>query len=254
MPETTINSIGMELVLLPAGTFLMGGDWDAEQADENELPQHEISFPKAFYIGKYTVTQSQWQAVMNSSPSEFPGPDRPVENVSHEDACVYIKRLNENENTRTYRLPTEAEWEYAARAGQQSTYCFGPETRRLTEYAWFQNNSGGKTHTVGQLAPNDWGLHDMHGNVHEWCADWYGREYYAASPSQKPSGPRKGVARVLRGGDWGSEAWYCRCAVRSLSSPLRRSPRVGFRVLKDRDEPILRKKSSGMIGRLFAQR
>lgn len=254
MQETMTNTIGMALVLLPAGAFTMGGDWDAEQADENELPKHEVIFEKSFYMGRVPVLQSQWQAIMGDNPSEFSGEDHPVESVSHLDVRVFIKRLNEKEGTGAYRLPTEAEWEYAARAESQSTYCFGPETSRLTTYAWFKNNSGGKTHPVGQLAPNDWGLYDMHGNVHEWCADWYRRDYYAASPSKQPLGPRKGVARVLRGGDWGSEAWYCRCAIRSLSSPQRRSPRVGFRVVKSLDEPTGRKKTSRFFNKVFSKR
>ena len=253
MEETDINSIGLELILLPAGTFVMGGDWDAEQADENELPKHQVSFDKAYYVGKYSVTQSQWQAVMGDNPSEHLGDNLPVEMVSHEDAIAFIQKLNAMENTRTYRLPTEAEWEYAARANSQSTYCFGPQTRQLGDYAWFESNSGAATHPVGQLIPNEWGIYDMHGNVHEWCADWYSRDYYANSPSKNPSGPRKGVARVLRGGDWGSEAWYCRCAIRSLSSPQRRSPRVGFRVVKDLDEPSGGRKPRGLMTRVFSR-
>jgi len=254
MAEILTNSIAMKLVLLPAGTFTMGGDWDAEQADENELPQHTVTFSKPFYMGVYTVTQSQWEHVLGDNPSAFKGDDHPVETISHEDTGAFLQRLNAMENTRTYRLPTEAEWEYAARAGSRSTYAFGPETSRLAEFAWYQVNSSGSSHPVGQLAPNDWGLYDMHGNVHEWCADWYQRDYYASSPERQPKGPRKGVARVLRGGDWGSEAWYCRCAIRSLSSPQRRSPRVGIRVAKDLDEPTGRKRASGRFKGLFSKR
>jgi len=254
MADTMTNSLGMEMLLLPAGTFTMGGDWDVEQADENELPQHQVTFETPFYIGKFTVTQSQWQTVMGDSPSEFRGANHPVETTSHDDARAFIERLNDLENTRTYRLPTEAEWEYAARAGSQNTYCFGTEIGRLAEFAWFQDNSGSTTHPVGQLAPNDWGLHDMHGNVHEWCADWYRRDYYAESPSKDPAGPRKGVARVLRGGDWSSEAWYCRCAIRSLSSPQRRSPRVGLRLVKALTEPKAGRTSKGIVGQLFGRR
>ena len=254
MADTMTNSLGMEMLLLPSGAFTMGGDWDAEQADENELPQHVVLFERPFYIGKYTVTQSQWQALMDNNPSEFKGADRPVETISHGEACAFITCLNAQENTRTYRLPTEAEWEYAARAGSQSAYCYGDEINRLTEFAWFQDNSAGTTHPVGQLSPNDWGLHDMHGNVHEWCGDWYRRGYYAESPPQHPAGAPKGVARVLRGGDWGSEAWYCRCAIRSLSSPQRRSPRVGFRMVRDLAEPSVGRASRGIVGRLLGKR
>ena len=254
MSDTMTNSLGMEMLLLPAGTFTMGGDWDAEQADENELPRHDVTFDAPFYMGKFVVTQAQWQALMGDNPSEFKGPDHPVETVSHDDAGIFIRRLNEKESTRSYRLPTEAEWEYAARAGSPHAYCFGPEVSRLPEYAWFQASSGASTHPVGQRMPNDWGFYDMHGNVHEWCADWYRREYYAESPAKHPAGPRKGVARVLRGGDWGSEPWYCRCAIRSLSSPQRRSPRVGFRLVKDLAGAPGGKPSRGIVGKLLGRR
>ena len=236
MTEMCTNSIGMEFVLMPAGSFTMGGDPVAEQADENETPRHRVIFDTAFYIGKFTVIQSQWQAIMDDNPCHFDGADRPVEMVSYHDAVRFIERLNLKEKTDAYRLPTEAQWEYAARAGSQSTYCYGSERSKLTEYAWYKKNSGGDTHPVGQLRPNARGLYDMHGNVHEWCADWFDRNYYAASPARSPAGPDKGLARALRGGDWGSEDWYCRCAIRSLSAPDRRSPRVGFRLVKALDE------------------
>ena len=232
MRESIKNSIGMELVLVPAGTFTMGGDYVAEQADENETPKHAVTFRTPFYIGRYTVTQSQWHCVMGNNPSYFEGPDKPVESVSHRDACAFLDRLNQKEDTNRYRLPTEAQWEYAARAGAESTYCFGTNRSLLPEYAWYQKNSDNRTHKVGRLTPNDWGIYDMHGNVHEWCWDWFDRNFYAASSTVDPQGPPDGLARSLRGGDWGSDDWYCRCAIRSLSSPDRRSPRVGFRVVK----------------------
>jgi formylglycine-generating enzyme required for sulfatase activity len=233
MGEVITNGIGMELVLVPAGAFEMGGDWVAEQADENELPRHSVRFSSAFYIGKYPVTQAQWHAVMGTTPSQFIGDDRPVETISFSDALLFINALNKKESSRLYRLPTEAQWEYAARAGSKSTYCFGPEQSKLDQYAWYKKNSGGETHPVGLLAPNNWGIYDMHGNVHEWCADWFDRKYYAQSPAIDPQGPKKGLARSLRGGDWGSgDGWYCRCAIRSLSSPDRKSPRVGVRVVR----------------------
>ncbi len=254
MTDSITNSIGMELVRLPAGSFVMGGDWDAEQADENELPQHAVTFKQPFYIGRTPVTQSQWEAVMGANPSEFKGDDHPVETISYEDAAAFLDRLNSVEDNPGYRLPTEAEWEYAARAGSVSTYCFGPQTAELPAYAWFQKNSGRTTHPVGRLAPNAWGLYDVHGNVHEWCADWFDRQYYARSPAENPRGPRKGVARALRGGDWGSEAWYCRCAIRSLSAPTRRSPRVGFRIVKPLEPPAPSKKARRLVSRVFARR
>jgi formylglycine-generating enzyme required for sulfatase activity len=229
--EVIMNSTGMEFVPLPTGAFVMGGDQKAEQADENETPRHKVIFETPVALGKFTVTQAQWQAIMGGNPSRFIGPDHPVEMVSHGDAGHFITHLNQKENTTRYSLPTEAQWEYAARAGSQSTYCYGSDRSRLVEFAWYAKNSAGATHPVGRLSSNDWGLYDMHGNVHEWCADWFDRDYYTAAPAADPAGPDSGLTRALRGGDWGSEDWYCRCAIRSLSSPDRRSPRVGFRLL-----------------------
>ncbi|MFH1985858.1 MAG: formylglycine-generating enzyme family protein [Pseudomonadota bacterium] len=233
---TVTKRFGMAFATLPTGTFVMGGDSVIEQADENESPKHRVTFERPFAVGMYAVTQAQWQEVMGGNPSRFIGNDHPVEMVSHGDACEFIARLNQRENTTAYALPTEAQWEYAARAGSQSTYCFGHDRSRLAEFAWYKKNSADATHPVGQLSPNDWGLFDMHGNVHEWCSDWFDRNYYAKAPSKDPAGPDKGLAKALRGGDWGSEDWYCRCAIRSLGSPDRRSPRVGFRVVMSVDE------------------
>ena len=131
----------------------------------------------------------------------------------------FIQKLNNKEETIKYSLPTEAEWEYAARADTESTYCFSGDIKILSQYAWYRKNSAGKTHPIGQLKPNAWGLYDVHGN------------YYSQSPSNSPLGPSSGLAKVSRGGDWGSEDWYCRCASRSLSSPNRRSNRLGFRLV-----------------------
>ena len=232
MPDTIINSIRMEFVLIPSGSFRMGGDKNREQAEDHETPRHFVQFSKAFFMGKYEVTQAQWSAIMDNNPSEFKDNARPVETVSWNDVQAFILKLNTKEETNTYRLPTEAEWEYAARADSESSYAFGSDTNILSQYAWYRNNSGGKTHPVGQLNPNAWGLYDMHGNVHEWCQDWFDRKYYSKSPSTAPSGPSTGLAKALRGGDWGSEDWYCRCASRSLSLPGRRSNRLGFRLIR----------------------
>jgi len=232
MSETVTNSIGMQFVLIPAGSFRMGGDKNLEQADDHENPRHMVKITNAFYMGIYQVTQAQWSEVMPNNPSEFKGDVRPVERVSWHDVQAFIQKLNTQEATDTYRLPTEAEWEYAARAASKSAYCFGGDTASLSQYAWYDKNSGGETHPVGQLKPNAWGLYDMHGNVHEWVQDWFDRNYYSQSPSASPKGPASGLAKALRGGDWGSEDWYCRCASRSLGSPDRRSNRLGFRLIK----------------------
>jgi len=232
MPDTTINSIGMELVLIPPGSFRMGGDKKLEQAEDHETPRHIVKISQTYFLGKYEVTQIQWSEIMNNNPSEFVDDKRPVERVSWNDVKVFIQKLNTKEETNKYRLPTEAEWEYAARAGSESSYAFGSDTIMLSQFAWYRKNSGGKTHPVGQLNPNVWGLYDMHGNVHEWCQDWFDRQYYSQSASNAPLGPSTGLAKALRGGDWGSEDWYCRSASRSLSSPDRRSNRLGFRLVR----------------------
>ena len=230
-PGTTVNSLGMEFVMVPIGSFRMGGDKNTEQAEDHENPIHRVRFSKPILMAKYVVTQAQWSTVMNSNPSRFKDDLRPVESVSWHDAQDFIQALNSRDDTNGYRLPTEAEWEYAARAGSESAYSFGSEAVRLAEFAWYKKNAQNRTHPVGQLAPNAWGLYDMHGNVHEWCQDWFDRGYYSQSPVEAPGGPAEGLAKSLRGGDWGSEGWYCRCASRSLSSPDRRSNRVGFRVV-----------------------
>ena len=232
MLDTTTNSIGMEFVLIPPGSFRMGGDKKLEQAEDHETPRHPANISQAFFMGKYAATQAQWSEIRNTTPGEFKDDMRPVEGVSWHDVQTFIQKLNAKESTNQYRLPTEAEWEYAARAESHSAYFFGNETSKLSQYAWYRNNSGGQTHPVGQLKPNAWGLFDMLGNVHEWCQDWFDRKYYSQSPSNDPAGPSSGLARALRGGDWGSDDWYCRCASRSLSSPDRRSSRLGFRLIR----------------------
>ncbi len=232
MPDTLVDSIGVEFVLVPPGSFKMGGDKNLEQAEDHENPCHLVTLSQAFYMGKHAVTQAQWTAMMDDNPSTFEGDIRPVERVSWHDAQAFVQKLNQKEETGRYRLPTEAEWEYAARAGTETAYAFGGNTGMLEQYAWYGKNAGGETRPVGSLYPNAWGLYDMHGNVHEWCQDWFDRKYYAQSASIDPSGPSSGLARALRGGDWGSADWYCRCASRSLSSPDRRSNRVGFRLVR----------------------
>ena len=168
--QTITNSINMEFVLISAGTFLMGtadgGEW--------ERPEHPVRINHPFYLGKYPVTQAQWATVMGNNPSMFKGhPDWPVENVSWEDVHVFIQTLKAREGEEDYRLPTEAEWEYACRAGSTASYCFGDDPNQLGEYAWYRENAGGQPHPVGLLKPNAWGLYDMHGNVWEWVQDWY---------------------------------------------------------------------------------
>ena len=158
---------------------------------------------RPFYLGKHLVTQEQWEAVMGNNPSHFKGPKNPVEQVSWDDCQASLTKLNAKVRPGgKFALPTEAQWEYACRAGSTTRYCFGDEESRLGEYAWYGANSGSKTHPVGEKKPNAWGLHDMHGNVWEWCQDWYDGGYYANSPTDDPMGPATGSLRVYRGGCW----------------------------------------------------
>jgi formylglycine-generating enzyme required for sulfatase activity len=189
-----------------------------------------VTISKPFYLGKYEVTQEQWEAVMGNNPSEFEGRSNPVEQVSWNGAQVFIRRLNQREGHNRYRLPTEAEWEYAARAGTTSIYAFGDDTDILGQYAWFDDNSGGKTHPVGQKRSNGWGLYDMHGNVWEWVHDWYSDEYSSGRPSSDPRGPTSGTRRVVRGGSWNSWARSCRSAGRASGTPGYCGVSVGFRL------------------------
>ncbi|MDR1166000.1 MAG: formylglycine-generating enzyme family protein [Deltaproteobacteria bacterium] len=192
-----INSIGMEFVLIPAGSFLMGAVDEGEKLDQ--FPRHKVTITKPFYLGKYPVTQYEWESVMDNNPSARAGSDLPVEMVSWANAREFIAKLNRKENTKRYRLPSEAEWEYSARAGATTAYFFGDDKGDLERYSWNSDNSGGHTHPVGEKEPNPWGLYDIFGNVWEWTNDWYGGDYYANSPSSDPPGPSDGTARVNRG-------------------------------------------------------
>ncbi len=218
------NSIGIKLVLIPPGEFLMGSP--------EENPQHRVQITKPFYLGVYEVTQGQYQKVVGSNRSRFKGESLPVETVSWNDAVAFCKRLSEvakeRATGRTYRLPTEAEWEYACRAGSTSKYSFGDSEAELGKHAWYKQNSDMKTHPVGKKQPNVWGLYDMHGNVFEWCQDGDGG--YEAGPASDPSGPDSATRRVLRGGSGEDGGWFCRSAFRFGSVPGDRKPCDGFRV------------------------
>jgi len=222
---------GMEFVLIKGGCFQMGDSFH-----ENEKPAHKVCVD-SFFIGKYEITQGQWRAVMGTNPSQFKncGDNCPVEQVSWNDAQEFIRRLNLKEKTNRYRLPTEAEWEYACRAGSQSAYSFGNDAGRLGDYAWFgsmwgHSNSGNKTYPVGQKKPNAWGLYDMYGNVWEWCSDWYGS--YSEAPSENPSGTSIGSHRVLRGGAYNSPPEDARCASRYAVIPVASTSVLGFRLVR----------------------
>jgi formylglycine-generating enzyme required for sulfatase activity len=224
--KTFTNSIGMEFILIPAGSFMMG---DAFEGHDNERPVHQVNISRPFYLGKYAVTQEQWGTVTGKNLSEFKGRNNPVDDVSWSDVQSFISHLNAKEGKK-YRLPTEAEWEYAARAGTKSTYSFGDDAGQLEQYEWYGGNSGSQTHPVGQKQPNPWGLYDMHGNVREWVNDWYDKSYYGRSPSTDPAGPSGGEFRVLRGGSWYRSARSLRSASRDYHMPGYRGKGLGFRL------------------------
>ena len=236
LPREIQNSIGMEFVLLEAGTFQMGSP-STEPGRHTDETLHPVTISQPFYLGKYEVTQGQWQAVMGNNPSRFSdcGATCPVDQVSWEAAQEFIAALNRREGGDVHRLPTEAEWEYAARAGTQTAYHFGDAASELDRYAWYGDDRTvffEGTHPVGQKRPNRWGLYDMHGNVWEWVADWYGKTYYSSSPLADPRGPITGARRVYRGGGWYSPAHNCRTAYRFRSLPRRNHFLPGFRLAR----------------------
>jgi formylglycine-generating enzyme required for sulfatase activity len=230
--RTFTNSIGMSFVLIPEGSFTMGSPTGESGRDSDER-QHPVTISKPFYLQTTEVTQKQWAQVMGSNPSSFKdcGDGCPVENVSWDDAQEFIRRLNQKGGGKGYRLPSEAEWEYACRARSTGAYWFGDEEARLGEYAWYSLNSENKTHPVGTKKPNAWDLFDMHGNVWEWCQDWYGE--YPTSQVTDPTGPEAGEHRVLRGGSWFSYAGGVRSEGRGGDGPGGRIIGIGFRVARD---------------------
>jgi formylglycine-generating enzyme required for sulfatase activity len=232
------NSIGMKLVLISKGTFMMGSP-ESEKGRDDVETQHEVTISKDYYLGVYEVTQAQYEKVIGKNPSQFQGgrvgnenADLPVEQVSWDDAVEFCKKLSElpeeKKAGRVYRLPTEAQWEYACRAGSKSAYSFGESSKSLGDYAWFDKNSNGRTHPVGEKKANAWGLYDMHGNVWEWCSDWYGE--YPNGALSDPTGPKGGSIRVRRGGSWSLEAAFCRSGLRNRIVPSFRDYLNGFRL------------------------
>jgi len=230
--EIVHEATGIELVFIPAGSFMMGSPTSEEERDDDET-QHRVTLTRPFYLGKYEVTQGEWQKVLGANPSHFKGSERlPVEQVTWDDCQAFCRKAGGG-----LRLPTEAEWEYACRAGSATQFCFGDDDNGLEAYAWCSTNSGKQTHEVGGKRPNAWGLFDMHGNVLEWCADWYG-EYptgAATDPTGAASGssrvwklPSKGnrsvawgSSRVLRGGSWYDFPRWCRSGARNWYNPGR---------------------------------
>jgi formylglycine-generating enzyme required for sulfatase activity/predicted Ser/Thr protein kinase len=238
-PKEITDSIGMKLVLIPAGEFSMGASVSQYSFDD-ERPQHTVRITKAFYMGVHEVTQQQYQVIMETNPAYFFGDNRPVESVSWDEAQEFCRRLSLKEG-HTYRLPTEAEWEYACRAESETEWHFGDKSARLSDYAWSSVNSGGSTHDVGLLKANRFGLFDVYGNVSEWCQDWFGFTYYAKSSTLNPKGPdgqdasKLGNMKVVRGGSYDSTKATCRSAYRGTatrSMTIRNPKQTGIRVVR----------------------
>ena len=223
------GGVMLEMVWCPPGSFMMGSP-EGEKGRDDDETQHEVTLTKGFWLGKYEVTQEQWDRVMGSNPSNFRGAKNPVGEVSWDDVQGFIEKLNAK-GAGGFRLPTEAEWEYACRAGSTTAYCFGDDEQGLYSYAWYRDNSGYEEHPVGGKKPNAWGIHDMHGNLWEWCQDWYGK--YPSGSVTDPGGPASGSCRVLRGGSWSYYPASCRSAIRLRVNP--RTPGFtffGFRVAR----------------------
>lgn len=251
-PKEVKNSIDTKLALIPAGKFVMGSPADEKHRNADET-QHEVAITKPFYLGVFEVTQGQYQKMMGLNPSSFskngPGKLRvanqdtsayPVERVSWLDAVEFCKKLSAQEG-KTYRLPTEAEWEYACRAGTKTVFHVGNDfNSNLANINGLSYSSYGKeeagpfwrsTTKGGDYKMNAFGLYDVHGNVQEWCADWYAEDYYAKSPKSDPQGPSGGTERVMRGGGWPSSAKACRSAARNHLPPEEKNYTSGFRVV-----------------------
>jgi formylglycine-generating enzyme required for sulfatase activity len=243
----SVSSIGADMLWVKPGTFTMGSPSSEADRYDNEV-QHQVTLTKGFWLGKHEVTQAQWQRVMGSNPSEFKGADRPVEQVSWNDVTLFCKKLTEMEKRAgrlpagmAYQLPTEAQWEYACRAGARSAYSFGGVSGELyryanyadrnTDYDWSDKSHDDgfeNTSPVGNYSANAWGFHDMHGNVWEWCADWYGD--YPSGAVRDPVGPADGSIRVGRGGSWDNSANNARCAPRFRADPAYSFINLGFRL------------------------
>jgi sulfatase modifying factor 1 len=241
--ESINNTIGKTFNLIPTGTFTMGSP-ESEPGRASGEDQHKVTISKPFYMQTTEVTQGQWNAVMGTEPWKGQqhvkeGPNNAATYVSSDDALAYCKKLSEKEG-KTYRLPTEAEWEYACRAGTETRWSFGDDEKELGDYAWYRENARDideeYAHQVGLKKPNAFGLYDMHGNVFEWCHDYFEEDYYKQSPEKDPTGPTSGSFRVLRGGSWYDHAHLSRSVSRSEGVAADRNYYVfGFRVVHELD-------------------
>ncbi len=227
-----LSVLKMNFCWCPPGTFTMGSDDDDPDRQLNEL-QTEVTLTKGFWLQQTEVTQAQYEAIMGVNPSHFKGPEHPVESLTWDEATLFCERLSSLEPEKSagnvYRLPTEAEWEYACRAGSSTAFSFGNNPDELGDYAWYNANSDRSTHPVGQKQPNAWNLHDMHGNVWEWCNDWLGD--YSGGSVTDPQGAASGAKRVLRGGGWFFVPMYHRSAYRDAYVSSARYVGLGFRVV-----------------------
>ncbi|UCE49731.1 MAG: formylglycine-generating enzyme family protein [Phycisphaerales bacterium] len=238
---------GLEMVAIPGGWFEMG----STKGDDDESPVHKV-WVSPFWMDRYEVVQEQFKKFQMPDPSHFKDPRKPLDQINWTDATMYCNERSLAEGLEPcydeatwdcnfaangYRLPTEAEWEYACRAGTSSPYSFGSTARELRAHAWFADNSSKSTHVVGSKQPNPWGLYDMHGNVSEWCNDFYAEDYYGQSPEKDPKGPTTGKERVLRGGAWNSSADSCRSTYRasdpSINDTCLASDAIGFRCVRN---------------------
>jgi formylglycine-generating enzyme required for sulfatase activity len=248
-PKEIKGPLGIEFVLIPAGSFLMGCNNTDTLCSENNQPEHKVTISKAFYMSKYEITQAQWQKILDVDLSKFEGSEHPVNNMHWISVLLFLDTLNNALGTYKYRLPTEAEWEYAARAGTTTRYWFGDNEVGLDEVAWHRNNSSQTTHPVGQKNPNPWGLYDMYGNVAEWVNDWGGK-YPGNADQIDPRGtaniPIVAASHVFRGGSWKSDpakmTSYTRNDNLSIEEceEIERSPEIGFRIAFTPDESDLR--------------
>ena len=221
------DGISIDMVKVEAGTFMMGATPEMEKPDSDEKPLHQVTLTNDYYMGKYEVTQALWQAVMGSNPSYFKGDNLPVEQVSWKDCQKFISKLNKMTG-RKFRLPTEAEWEYAARGGKKSRSYQYSGSSNISDVAWYDGNSGSKPHPVGTKQANELGIYDMSGNVYEWCSDWYGS--YSSSSQTNPTGADSGSCRVFRGGCWINFARRCRLSYRDHNTPDERFYDLGLRL------------------------
>ena len=227
----------LTMIYIEPGTFQMGSPDSEDGRDSDEEPVHEVEISKGFWLGKYEVTQGQWEAVMETTPWSSEdyvreNPSHPAVHIFWNDVQEFIEKLNNAAGSDVYRLPTEAEWEYACRAGTTTPWSFGDAESQLTNYAWYLAEQ--YAHAVGTKRSNPWGLYDMYGNVWEWVQDWYGDNYYNSSPRVDPQGPTSGSYRVFRGGSFNSDAQFLRSANRSRNSPGARDASIGARLLRIR--------------------